>query len=520
MAALLPDFEYDIFISYRHNDEEWMADFITRLQHELLTVFGKELHIYYDRDTRDGLGDTHLVRESLDHRVLKSMILMPVISATYCDTEKYSWRYEFLPFLERAKTDRLGLNLKLAGGGVSSRILPLRIHNLEDKDSQLLEHTLGGFLRSIDFVYEAQGVNRPLRAKDEDLKPATSNGLIYCNQLNKVANTIKDLVEAATSKPLPAPAIPAPVFSTLAAPLTSAPAATGPVVFLAWTTSTKLKSRREELALMCTKAGLRVVPTTDCPMDEEEFRRRTQEGLAAADCSLHLLGNDFGRRFDDDETNSLPKYAYEEARRQAAGRPAFRQLVWFSPDATLDVNGEQQAFVNKIRNEQTTQYMFSSAANAPQVVADLRSTLVQTAPPAAAVEKETDICFVCNSLDLDEANAITDQLGEAFTLDMLTIEPDTAEVYKDKAVRAIPKSKLAVVYFKYSADWALPFVKQVWQLVGGAASPTPILFMGEDDPEQNSLRNFKAPKVISRIQAHQTVSEEVQRVFQKFNSPA
>jgi len=76
-----------------------------------------------------------------------------------------------------------------------------------------------------------------------------------------------------------------------------------------------------------------------------------------------------------------------------------------------------------------------------------------------------------------------------------------------------------VVYFKHSADWALPFVKQVWQLVGGAASPTPILFVGEDDPEENSLQSFKAPKVISRIQPHRSVSEEVQRVYQKLNAP-
>jgi hypothetical protein len=233
-----------------------------------------------------------------------------------------------------------------------------------------------------------------------------------------------------------------------------------------------------------------------------------------------LLSNDFGRRFDDDETYSLPKYAYDQARLQAVSRSAFRQFVWYSPEATGDINPDQQAFVNQIRNELTAQCTFSSAPNAQQVVADLRSTLVQADPPPTSVEKETDICFVFNSLDSNEANAITDQLGEAFTLDMLTIQPDSAELYKDKTVRAIPKSKLAVVYFKHSADWALPFVKQVWQLVGGAASPTPILFVGEDDPEQNSLRSFKAPKVISRIQPHRSVSEEVQRVFQKLNTPA
>jgi hypothetical protein len=154
-----------------------------------------------------------------------------------------------------------------------------------------------------------------------------------------------------------------------------------------------------------------------------------------------------------------------------------------------------------------------------QLVADLRGTLEQATPQPLNVEKETDIFFVFNEMDCDEANAITDRLGEEFMLDTLTIEPNTADRYKEKAVSSIPKSKLAVVYFKHSADWALPFVKQVWRQVGGAASTTPILFMGEDDPEQNRLHGFKAPKVISRIQSHLAVSEEVRRVFQQLNTP-
>ncbi|MFD2718134.1 hypothetical protein ACFST9_05370 [Hymenobacter monticola] len=535
MAALLPDYEYDIFISYRHNDSEWMAEFITRLQNELRTIIKQPLSIYYDKDPRDGLGDTHLVQASLDHRVLSSVILLPLVSMTYCDPERYSWQSEFLPFLHKASADRLGLNLSLPGGGVASRILPLRLHNLDPQDQQLLEQTLGGQLRSIDFVYPSPevGVNRPLRVAD-----APEVGRRYDDQVNKVANAIKELVTAAAAKSQPAgPAVagqqtsPAPA-ATLppaawaaslapaapAAPAVAAPA--GPVVFLAWATSSKLKARREELALVCAKAGLRVVPATDCPTDEDEFRRRTQEGLAEAACSLHLLGNDFGRRFDDDESNSLPKYAYEQARLEAARRPTFRQFVWFSPDPGTDINADQQAFVSKIRNELTAQCTFSNATNAQQVVEDLRNMLVQAAPPPKTLEKDTDICFVFNALDSNEADVITDQLGEAFTLDMLTIKPDSAEVYKEKTVNAIPKSKLAVVYFKHSAEWALPFVKQVWQLVGGAASPTPILFLGEDDPEHNSLHSFKAPKVISRIQPHQGVSEEVQRVFQRLNTPA
>jgi hypothetical protein len=532
MAALLPEFEYDIFISYRHNDnlfDGWVTEFVARLQEELAATIKERLSIYFDKDRTDGLGDTHIVGPSLAHH-LRSFILIPLISQTYCDTERFSWQHEFLPFLQQARADRLGLHLRLPSGNVGCRVLPLRIHNLDATDVQLLEHTMGGPLRTIDFVYEDLGVNRPLRAKDDEL-PRPTGGLLYRNQINKVANAIKELVAAAKQQSAPA-AAPVPAWSPAASTPTAemlpvsaarpadAPApATGPVVFLAWT-SKELAARREELALVCTKAGLLVVPASDCPLDEHEFRLRTQEALAGAECALHLLGNEFGRRFEDDDECSFPMFAYQEARRQAGSRPGFRQFVWYCPDEALAVKPAQKAFVNTIRNELTEQCTFTNAPSAMQLVEDVRSSLRQAAPPAVVTEKETDIFFVFNEMDLEEANAITDRLSEEFPLEILTIEPDSEDLYKEITVRTIPKSKLAVVYFKHSAGWALPFVKQVWRLVGGAGSTTPILFVGEDDPVLNRMHGFKAPKVISRIQPHLGVSEEVRRVFQQLNLPA
>ena len=513
MAALLPDFEYDIFISYRHNDnlaDGWVTEFVAQLQNQLAATIKPRLSIYFDKDRADGLGDTHLVGPSLAHR-LRSFILIPLISQTYCDTTRFSWQHEFLPFLQQARADRLGLHLNLPGGNVGSRILPVRINNLEKADQQLLTDTLEGRLRSIDFVYEDLGVNRPLSARDDD--HPRPDGLLYRNQINRVANAIKELVEA--SQQLSAPVQPP---AALPLPAVAAPVA-GPVVFLAWT-SKKLEARREELALVCTKAGLHVVPTADCPPDEDEFRQRTREALASAVCALHLLGNEFGRTFEDDNEFSFTMYAYQEARKRTADQPAFRQFVWYCPDETRPVQAAQHAFVNTIRNELTGQSTFTNAPSAMQLVDDLRSTLGQAPAPPASEDEKTGICFVFNELDSEEANAITDRLGEEFQLDILTIEPDSEQRYKDLTVRKIPESKLAVVYFKHSADWALPFVKQVWRLVGGAGSPTPILFVGEDDPVQNRLQSFKAPRVISRIQPHANVSEEVRRVFQQLNLPS
>jgi hypothetical protein len=211
-------------------------------------------------------------------------------------------------------------------------------------------------------------------------------------------------------------------------------------------------------------------------------------------------------------------YGYQEARRLYDSNAAFRQFIWYCPDEALAVKPAQKAFVNTIRNELTERCTFTSAPNAMHLVEDLRSTLTQVTSAPVNEEKETDIFFVYNELDSLEANEITDRLSEHIPLELLTIEPDSEDLYKEITVRTSPKSKLAVVYFKHSAEWALPFVKQVWRLVGGANSSTPILFVGEDDPIQNKMRAFKAPKVISCIQSHLGVSEEVRRVFQQINA--
>ncbi|HCW05993.1 MAG TPA: hypothetical protein DGG95_01365, partial [Cytophagales bacterium] len=65
----------------------------------------------------------------------------------------------------------------------------------------------------------------------------------------------------------------------------------------------------------------------------------------------------------------------------------------------------------------------------------------------------------------------------------------------------------------YAADWALPFIKQIWKEVGGASSPTPLFLVGEDDPRSNMARAFKAPKVVSVIVPKETIPAEVKKVY-------
>ena len=196
MASLIPGYEYDIFISYRQKDNKydgWVTDFVDRLTRELEATFKEEVTVYFDINPHDGLLEIHEVNASLKEK-LKCLVFIPIISQTYCDIKSFAWRHEFCAFNQMLKEDPLGRDIRLAGGNVASRILPIKIHDLDAEDRTLLENELGGALRSIEFIFRSAGVNRPLNPSDNPDK--NLNKTYYRDQINKVANAVKEIITA------------------------------------------------------------------------------------------------------------------------------------------------------------------------------------------------------------------------------------------------------------------------------------------------------------------------------------
>ena len=195
MASIVPGFEYDIFISYRHNDNRsgWVTEFVAALQEELAATLKELVSVYFDTNPHDGLLETHNVDKSLEGK-LKCLIFIPIISQTYCDSKSFAWQHELVAFNKLAKEDQFGRDIRLTSGNVTSRILPVKIHDLDPEDKTLLENELGGFIRGIEFIYKEPGVNRPL--KSEDNEKQNLNGAKYLNQINKVANAVKEIITA------------------------------------------------------------------------------------------------------------------------------------------------------------------------------------------------------------------------------------------------------------------------------------------------------------------------------------
>jgi tetratricopeptide (TPR) repeat protein len=202
MASLIPGYEYDIFISYRQKDnkgDRWVSEFVEALKTELESTFKEEISVYFDINLHDGLLETHDVDASLKDK-LKCLVFIPIISRTYCDPKSFAWEHEFKAFVEQASQDQFGLKVKLPNGNVANRVLPVRIHYLDNVDIKDCESVLGGVLRGIEFIYKESGVDKPLAPEDDEKK--NLNNTKYRIQIIKVAHAIKEIILGMKAEPI------------------------------------------------------------------------------------------------------------------------------------------------------------------------------------------------------------------------------------------------------------------------------------------------------------------------------
>ncbi|MBS1978651.1 MAG: HD domain-containing protein [Bacteroidetes bacterium] len=195
MPSQVPGYAYDIFISYRQNDNRsgWVTEFVRHLQEELAATIKEPVSVYFDSNPQDGLLETHNVDKSLEGK-LRSLILIPVLSQTYCDARSFAWLQEFCAFNRIASSETQGRDIRLQSGNVASRILPVKIHDLDAEDVNAIESETGSVLRAVEFIFREPGVNRPLKPSDH--RNENLNKTDYHNQVNKVANAIKEIIQA------------------------------------------------------------------------------------------------------------------------------------------------------------------------------------------------------------------------------------------------------------------------------------------------------------------------------------
>jgi hypothetical protein len=281
-------------------------------------------------------------------------------------------------------------------------------------------------------------------------------------------------------------------------------------IYLAFTT-VNIEEKRHDLFNTLLKASFQVYPS-NLEYNNGFFSHITEE-INSASCSVHIFGLDYGSILEG-QSISLAHYQYNVALNKLKENSSYKIFVWF-PYSINEIKDELQLkFISDIRNNITHGINFSNTSSAIQLVDDLRTSVKVECKQEFDI-KDTDVFLVYNQLDDFDANEVAEMLSDIIPIEKLNIVQDSDMDYSEFCAQQIGKSKLAVIYFKESSDWALPFTQQIWKKIGGASSHTPILLIGDEDPETNTNKKFKAPKVVSLIVAGELIPLEIKVQYDK-----
>lgn len=282
-------------------------------------------------------------------------------------------------------------------------------------------------------------------------------------------------------------------------------------VFLSLCSEEQLPARNE-LSSVLQRAGMSVVPENNSVNGDLQS---IKQQITSSDCSVHILFSQYAPLSESVSDISLAKFQFYEAQKHLQSNPNYKMFIWLPPStSSATIESPQMDFINEVRNNISKNMVFSNASSAIQLVDDIRS-LTEVKPTISFDLNSTDIFLISNQLDEIEAGDIVDMLRDIVPVENLNIIQDNDIDYSELCKQQIPQSKLAVIYYKNSSDWALPFAQQVWKKIGGAASHTPILLIGDEDPNGDDGKKFNAPKVISMIVAGELIPLEIKVQYDK-----
>jgi hypothetical protein len=159
--------------------------------------------------------------------------------------------------------------------------------------------------------------------------------------------------------------------------------------------------------------------------------------------------------------------------------------------------------------------MVFSVHDSPVIFAEDVRNIMNTEAKVTYATKDTDIYFISNEIDEDAAAGILDLLNDIARTEKMNIIQNSEIDYSELASQQINRAKLTVIFFKRTADWALPFAQQIWKKIGGASSSANILLIGDGNHEINQNKIFDVPRVTSLIISEELIPLEIKAQYDK-----
>jgi len=280
----------------------------------------------------------------------------------------------------------------------------------------------------------------------------------------------------------------------------------------------EISDKHVHLLQVLKKAGLEVI---DFSMEKNShensfWEQELQNRLEKTNCSVHILGNQYSQKNEQPDDISSSEMQFNEVQQHSMHRNRNYKIFFWHPATSFKdlLDKKQERFVSTIRNSLLHNIIISNHES-PIVLAEDISLIMNPLVHTDVKTSQTELFFIYNELDEEDALEKIELLDDVLQTVQLKISQNSSTDYTLFLVEQIKHSKLAVVYFKWTADWAIPFVQQLWKLTGGASSQTEILLIGDSNIEYNRNKSFAAPKVTSLQVADELITLETKVHFDK-----
>ena len=309
--GLIPGFEYDIFISYVHADNEseieegdgWVNQFYKYLDTKL-NKHSKEIKIWWDSKNLDR---SEIFDNSIAEAIDKSAIFICLHSRLYSQSE-YCIK-ELDHFYEKAQKEPAGLVV-----GNRSRIVNVLLSNIHyDEWPAKLQGTSG-------FPFHDEGeYGDPLKV--------TSSGA-FGEQMKELRNALVKIFDDFSKDPIEKPQD-SDAFTIHVAEVTDS-----------------LIDRRDGIVSQLIEKGFNITVGDPSAADLLVHEQKTESAIANAKLSVHLLGEFPGKKINGD---SESRYIQKEV--EIGGQLKTPQLIWLRSDLEIKTiqNQEHQSFLKTIQ---------------------------------------------------------------------------------------------------------------------------------------------------------------------------
>ncbi|MEM7086700.1 MAG: toll/interleukin-1 receptor domain-containing protein [Bacteroidota bacterium] len=502
--ALIPGYEYDIFISYAHLDNEkfpgqtdgWIEQFFLGLKYLLDKRYGRQgfVKIWWDNKKLDG---NVLFDDSIAEGIKKSAIMICLNSSAYKASDYC--QQELQLFYEKAQKEPIGLSL-----GNRSRLVHVLLNNIHYSDwPKELEGSSGFPFHDAedaeDYGDAIETLSPKFKSLMQDLKDSIWKLIEEFpkdERINEVLHQLEDQEKDDS-------------FS----------------IYLAEVADT-LRTPRKRIAAELAKKGFTIIDGVPPPHAASEHEEATRQSLVKSQLSIHLLDQYPGRDIVDD-----PEIWYPQKQAEIAFKEPIPQMIWVPSDLEFSEIEEEvylqfmESIYEGTVSKKNYEYIRGSKSTLTGEIIEYAERIQKSQKQRVAQEGPLSVLLDTHMDDFRYANQLSNALLDNNIRAFVNPQEDDPSINIDLMEERMSKvNKLIFLYGRVSKDWVSARVKAAIQLILANNYPIEDFFIYMAPPHKEAKdidinqRLLKVNIVDNSMNATMD-SDAVERFFNELKKP-